>query len=295
MESFVLPIDKPRGMTSHDVVARARGVIGVKRIGHTGTLDPFATGLLLLCVGSATRIAEYLSGMDKHYEAVARLGLTTDSHDSDGAVVAESDAWRDLGVEDIRAAAAHLVGRIRQRPPALSAKKVGGERAHRLARAGQAPRLDPVEVTVHELTVDGVELPEVSFRVHCGSGTYVRALARDLGERLGCGAHLTTLRRTRVGDFQVDQAMPLKVLESGVPCDGFALEPARALAHLSQITVDEEEERALAFGRWIEPTSPGNTRERLGGEPVAALRDGRLVAIGGWEGERFKPRKVFTP
>lgn len=292
MKSYVLPVDKPLGMTSHDVVARVRRALRVKRVGHTGTLDPFATGLLLLCVGTATRIAEYLSGMDKRYEAVARLGISTESHDSDGAVTERSETWTELSTGAIHDAAARLVGRFDQRPPALSAKKVGGERAHRLARAGHVVDLQPVPVEVHELIVDEIALPNVTFRVHCGSGTYVRALARDLGTDLGCGAHLTSLRRTRVGDFGLEQAVSLVELEAGASVQRYGIEPARALSHLRRIHVDEDEERALGFGRWIERTTSDDTHSGRD-DPVVALRDGRLVAIGGCDGERFKPRKVF--
>lgn len=292
-DSFVLPVDKPRDLTSHDVVARVRRTLGVRRVGHTGTLDPFATGLLLLCVGRATRIAEYLTGMDKHYHAVARLGVRTDSHDRDGAVVAESDAWQGLTLQDVQSAADELVGPIQQRPPSLSAKKVGGERAHRLTRAGRPPELPAVEVLVHALEVNELSHPDVSFNVHCGSGTYVRALARDLGDLLGCGAHLTALRRTRIGVFSVADAVSLAEVEANVEWRHRALSPAAALSHLARVTVTEEGERELGFGRPIESELISKA-EHADDAPVAAVRDGRLLAIGSWTEGRYRPRKVFS-
>src|SRR5690606_5028509 len=172
----VLPVDKPAGPTSHDVVAQARRALGERRIGHTGTLDPFASGLLLLCVGRATRIAEYLTDMPKAYRATMRLGAATDTDDATGSVVAESDAWRTLDDATIRAAFAAEAGRRPQRPPAYSAKKIAGERAHRLARRGEIVELPDVDIEVHAIEVIAIALPEITFHVRCSSGTYIRSI-----------------------------------------------------------------------------------------------------------------------
>ena len=202
----VLPVDKPAGPTSHDMVARARRALGTRRIGHTGTLDPFASGLMLLCVGRATRIAEYLSGMDKRYTAVVRLGVSTDTCDATGSITAERDA---AGVSraDIETALRSQRGAILQTPPAYSAKKVGGERSYALAREGRAVELEPVPVIVHEITLTRFETPHLHLDVRCSSGTYIRAIARDLGAALGVGAHLTALRRTAVGSHSIEHSV----------------------------------------------------------------------------------------
>ena len=192
----MLLVDKPAGITSHDVVAVARRSLGVRKAGHAGTLDPFATGLLVLGIGRATRLLEYLVGLDKEYEAVARLGTATDSQDPEGVVVAEDDRWRELGADRIGMVAAGMVGSLRQSPPVYSAVKVGGVPAHRRVRRGERVELPSREVIVYAFEVLGVDLPEVRFRVECSSGTYVRSLGVELGERLGTACHLTALRRT---------------------------------------------------------------------------------------------------
>ncbi|NIP58321.1 MAG: tRNA pseudouridine(55) synthase TruB, partial [Gemmatimonadetes bacterium] len=199
----VLPVDKPVGPTSHDVVARARRALDTGRIGHTGTLDPFASGLLLLCVGPATRLSEYLTALEKSYVAVARLGVGTDTLDPEGAVVERSDSWSELDRARIEEASASFLGRREQVPPQFSAKKVGGEAMYARARRGERVELSPIPVEIHELELLGVDLPDVRLRIRCSSGTYVRALARDLGAALGEPAHLAELRRTAVGSFRV--------------------------------------------------------------------------------------------
>lgn len=284
----VLPVDKPRGPTSHDVVAAARRALGERRVGHTGTLDPFASGLLLLCVGRATRLAEFLSGMDKRYEAVARLGIATDTLDRDGEVVAETDAWRELDVRRIEEALAGLRGCLEQVPPAYSAKKVGGVAAHRLARRGVPVALAPRRVTVHSLEVAFFEPPDIGLTVHCSSGTYVRAIARDLGDVLGVGAHLTELRRTAVGRFGVAEALTLDDLLVPERRSERWIEPLEALAHLPSVPVDGDREEDLRHGRTV--PCPGSTDA----SPAVAERDGELVAVGEVHDGLFRPRKVFV-
>lgn len=282
----VLPVDKPEGPTSHDIVGRARRALGERRIGHTGTLDPFASGLLLLCAGPATRLSRYLTGQDKEYRARARLGISTDTLDREGDVVAESDAWRSLSHQDLEAALGELRGEILQIPPRFSAKKVGGVAAHRRARRGEDVRLEPVAVTVRELVLTDVSLPEVEFRVRCSSGTYIRALARDLGESLGTGAHLTSLRRTRVGSVSVQGALPGDFSEP-VPASAW-ISPLEALAPLPRVPVDAETERRLAHGQRVPYAAPGE------GGRVAAHRGDRLVAVCRRSEGVLHPETVFA-
>lgn len=282
----VLPVDKPAGPTSHDVVAAARRALDIRRIGHTGTLDPFATGLLLLCVGPATRLAEYLTGMDKGYEATARLGIATDTLDREGEAVAGTDAWRELEDEVVRAAFEGQQGRRAQVPPAYSAKKVRGKKAYELARAGQAVELEPVDVTIHEIEVLGVSGPDVRFWLRCSSGTYVRAVARDAGATLGVGAHLTELRRTRVGRFDVADAVPMDRLEDGAAVGAALLTPLEALAHLPTCTLETDQVRRVRTGQAV----------RLDVEEgvVALAEGGELVAVAESDGTVVRPRKVFA-
>lgn len=283
----VLPIDKPAGPTSHDVVNHARRALGTRRIGHTGTLDPFATGLLLLCVGPATRLSEYLTGLDKSYHATARLGIATDTLDRTGTVLARTDDWRDLDPQAIRLAFARQQGRRLQTPPVFSAKKVEGRRAYERARAGAAVQPDAVPVEIHEIEVTGVDGPDVRFRIRCGSGTYVRAVARDAGEVLGVGAHLTGLRRTRIGRFDVSHALPLDALEDETRRTRVLIDPLDALGHLPAVHIDSEEAHRIGHGQPLDATG------RAGPGLVALAAEGRLLAIAESDGDTIRPRKVF--
>lgn len=285
----VLKVDKPEGPTSHDVVAGARRALDTRKIGHTGTLDPFASGLLLLCVGPATRLAEFLSGLDKSYLAKARLGVGTDSHDREGEVVAVREGWRELEAGRIAAELATFRGTSMQRPPVFSAKKVAGEAAHRRARRGEVVELDPVRVEILEAELIDWEPPDMTFRLRCSSGTYVRAVARDLGERLGTGAHLTELRRTAIGPFDLEGAVSGDRIPSEPPPEAW-ITPAGALAHLPAVEVDDGGTRLLANGRGIE--APEWLRGCDG--PVAVVRKGVLVAVASSEGDTLRPRKVFV-
>ena len=285
----VLLLDKPVGPTSHDMVARVRRALGTRRVGHTGTLDPFASGLLLLCVGRATRIAEYLSGLPKTYTATARLGELTDTLDGTGTVIARSEAWRALEPRQVVAAFAALEGEILQVPPAYSAKKVAGERLYARARRGEEVAVDAVPVTVHALAVQKVALPEVTFEVECSSGTYVRALARDAGEALGVGAHLTRLRRTRVGGHDVADAVSAEALDDAAAVARAWRHPLDALSHLPRVEVDAADAAELAHGRSL-PAPEG-----LGeGAPCVVAHAGRLLAMARVADGRLRPRKVFA-
>lgn len=286
----ILPVDKPVGPTSHDAVAIARRALGMRRIGHTGTLDPFASGLLLLCLGPSTRLSEYLTALPKRYLATVRLGAATATDDHTGEVISRSDAWREIDEPAIRAALAAQTGVIQQVPPRFSAKKVDGERMYAVARRGGEVELDPVAVTVHRIELVRAELPELELEVECSSGTYIRSIARDVGEALGVGGHLTALRRTRVGTHDVQAALPLDALGDAEAAARALLPPAAALAHLPRAVVDAEQARAVANGRAVEAP------EGLpAGEPVALVSaDGALLAIAERRAEQLHPRKVFS-
>ncbi len=214
----ILLIDKPAGWTSHDVVAKARRVTGQRKIGHTGTLDPMATGLLVLCLGDATRLVEYMSGHDKRYEGTITLGVTTDTDDADGQVVGERPV-PELDDSDLERIYEQFSGPIAQRPPSFSAVKVAGKRAYAIARSGGDPHLHAREVVVHSISLHRLGGVELGVTVHCGPGTYIRSLARDIGRVIGCGAHLSKLRRTAVGRFELADAVALERLESAGHAD----------------------------------------------------------------------------
>lgn len=283
----ILPVDKPVGPSSHDMVAMARRSLRLRRIGHTGTLDPFATGLLLLCLGPATRLAEYLVGLDKCYDATARIGVTTDTLDHTGTVIGESEEWAALDEARIRAAFEEQVGTRLQTPPVYSAKKIGGRKAYELARDGRAVTPKPVEVTIHSLEVTAIAGPEVRFRMRCSSGTYVRAVARDAGDALDVGAHLTALRRTSIGRFRVEDALSVDHLDDIAAVRAALVAPLRALDHLPARALDEEEVLKVGHGQ----------RLAAAGAPsglLALSADGELVAIAESDGETIRPRKVFA-
>jgi tRNA pseudouridine55 synthase len=287
----VVPVDKPAGPTSHDVVAVARRALGTRRVGHTGTLDPFATGLLLICVGPATRLAEFLTGLPKAYRARMQLGVRTTTDDPEGDVVTTSESWRELDRAHAERALAPLRGRILQTPPPFSAKKIGGEAAHYRARRGEDVTLAPVEVEVFRLDLVLWDPPHLELDVLCSSGTYVRALARDLGEALGAGAHLTALRRTAIGAHEVGGALDLDQLADPAAVRRVWLTPAAALAHLPQVEVGAEQVARLAHGEAVALEGPS---ELAVGGPIALVSERELVAVASREGDRLRPRKVFV-
>lgn len=274
-------VDKPAGITSHDVVARARRALKLRRIGHHGTLDPFATGLLVLLVGRATRLAPFLSGEPKVYDAEIRFGAETSTDDLTGEVVREAPLPEPAAV---LAALPALTGTIEQLPPAVSAKQVDGERAHAAARAGRPLDLKPATVTVHGWTVR--EQTESSLRatISCGGGTYIRALARDLGRATGSAAHLTALRRVASGPFSVDAAMPADDLEPGAQVQ--VLSPLAGLPDFPRQQVDDEEVAQIRHG--------GVVRATIAGDRCALVdQRGTLVAIAERASERWQPRVVL--
>ena len=206
----ILNIDKPEGMTSHDVVNRVRRACGLRRVGHAGTLDPLATGVLVVCVGRATRLAEYVVGQPKEYVAVVRLGQTTDTYDADGTILEERPVSADSAT--IQTALQQFTGPIEQIPPMYSAIKRDGKPLYKLARQGIEVERKARAITIYNLTLEDRTENDITLRVACSTGTYIRSLAHDLGEVLGCGGHIVALRRTRVGSFSAENAVPLDQL-----------------------------------------------------------------------------------
>ena len=249
----VLNINKPTGRTSHDVVDAVRRILGMQRVGHTGTLDPQATGVLPLCIGRATRIAQYLTQAEKEYEMTLRLGITTDTLDAEGKETSRSDP---AGVtrQDVEAVLPRFSGEIRQVPPIYSAKKRQGERLYRLARRGEVVEREPVTVTVSALELLGFENPDVQLRVTCSKGTYARSLCDDIGRALGCGGHLHALCRTRSGRFALADAVTLDGLDERVRTGrlGDVLLPiVEALAHLPVARVAPEAGPLILHGNAV--------------------------------------------
>lgn len=271
----LLNINKPSGMTSHDVVNAVRRITGIRQVGHTGTLDPLATGVLIVLVGAATRLARYISGVDKTYTAVVRLGETTSTYDAEGEILLRRPVA--VGCADIEVALAAYRGPLLQTPPMVSAVKVGGKPLYKLARKGQEIERQPRQVTIHALTLDACALPEFTLTITCSAGTYIRSLAHDLGEQLGCGAHLVALTRTATGRFDLAQSVTLEQLRALAEADRLAealLPPDMAVMALPEITLTPAMENAVRYGQSIElPDMPAAAEVR------AHAADGRLVAV----------------
>lgn len=287
----ILNVNKPAGMTSHDVVAVIRRISGESRVGHAGTLDPMATGVLLICLGQATRIAEYLADHDKKYRARIRLGVETDTYDATGTVVAEAECSATL--PEINAALAHFLGRISQQPPAYSAIKQKGVPLYKLARQGVEVETEPRQVEIYSMDVIAFTPPDLDIDVHCSKGTYIRSLAHDLGARLNCGAHLAALTRTASGQFSLDTAITLDVVR-----DAFA-------NHYIEQFLHPLDEALLQYEAII--VEPGIVKRIQQGNPLVCEREystpllrvystrGELIALmeRGSSPDTWKPRKVF--
>jgi tRNA pseudouridine55 synthase len=300
VQSGLVIVDKPPGWTSHDVVARIRRLAGTRRAGHAGTLDPMATGVLVVGVEKATRLLGHLALTQKEYAATIRLGQSTDTDDADGEVVT-AVAASGVSAEALGSAARPLTGEIQQVPPGISAIKVGGKRAYRLTREGAAPRLAARTVTVTELSIVAVrplgDLMDVDVKVTCSSGTYIRAIARDLGAALGVGGHLTALRRTRVGPYQVSAAATLDELAASLRVIPLA-EAAAAAFPRRDLTAQEA--RLVAHGARLPaaPGPPGDAEPRgtEPGGPVAAFGpDGTLIALLVDQDGQARSLAVFVP
>ncbi len=292
----ILVVDKPARWTSHDVVAWVRKVLQVKRTGHAGTLDPLATGVLLVCVGQATRVAEYLMAGPKSYVGRIQLGIVTDTYDIDGTIVARHPV-PDLSHQDLRGALARFVGTIQQTPPAFSAVKQDGIPLYRLARRGQAVTPPPRAVTIRRIELLRWEPPFVEVAVDCDPGTYIRSLAHDLGQVLGCGATLAGLVRTRSGAFTLADAVSLEALAAAAAAGeaGRYLRPLReALTGLCAVPVTADETVVLRQGQPI--AAQGDAGEETAGRGYALLADGTVVAILRHDPHRraWWPDKVFT-
>lgn len=305
----VLVVDKPAGLTSHDVVAEVRRILRVRRVGHTGTLDPFATGVLVVLVGRATRLAQFLSGVEKEYEAVIRLGFATDTGDLTGERIvddrggAATDSWNATGIE---AALKSLRGQIEQVPPMYSAKKQDGKRLYKLARSGEEVERQPVSVSIlafeavkptGELLKDNLDGTfDFEVRVVSSSGTYIRTLAEDFGKRLNIGAHLVELRRTRAGDFSLAAASTLEQIKTSMAEEGIGVAmhtPDEALSRLPLVDLTDEEVRRIRHGMNLEIFE-----ERWSDGARVRLRDakGDLIAVGIYDaaGKTLHPQVVLA-
>lgn len=298
----ILLIDKPEGPTSHDVVADVRRTLGTRRVGHTGTLDPFASGLLILCIGKATRLVEYFHLLPKRYEATLALGRETDTDDRTGRETAVSDTWRSLDDASVLTAVAARSGLQSQVPPDYSARKIDGQRAHRRVRAGEEVELAPAPVTVHSIRVLDWSPPALSIEVVVSTGTYIRALARDLGRDLRCGAHLEYLRRTAIGPFGVDSALPAAALRDADPgpdIPAHILAPVEALAWLPRRELTGAEATEISHGRAVaatgvqEPCLPDRADGPPEDRPVVLVREGDLIGVARRDGELLRPVKVL--
>lgn len=285
-------VDKPAGWTSHDVVARVRRLAGTRRVGHAGTLDPMATGVLPLGVGRGTRVIEYLSDADKAYRAAVRLGVTTDTDDAEGRTISENDISA-LTPEQVARALQGFVGAIEQRAPVYSAIKRAGTPLYALARRGEAVEPPVRHVTIHRISVIAVALPLIEFDVACSKGTYVRSLARDLGEQLGCGAHLAALRRTRSGPFSEADAVTLDGLAGAAENGSFAAllqPPDAALIAMPRLDLNGDAAADLLHGRTIRAIEGVHDALARAYSPDGMFL-GIVRAAGG---EVWMPEKVFS-
>jgi len=299
----VVNVSKPAGWTSHDVVEKLRRSLGIRKVGHAGTLDPMATGVLPILIGKGTRLSEYLVEWDKEYEAVMRLGQDTDTQDATGAVIQER-SYAGMTEESIRTAAAQFLGALQQVPPMYSALKVEGQPLYKLARAGKTVERAPRPITIYQLEVLKVEIPDVSFRVTCSKGTYIRTLCTDIGQTLGVGGHLRQLCRTRVGPFHIEDAMsPLEIdqefLSHGHNQVVRGLDAV--LSHLPEVVIDSSMVTRALHGAPI----PQSAVSRTLGEPCKAgpaqeilrVKDpaGQLLGLGKFAKETSDPSEMDLP
>ena len=274
----LLLVDKPSGVTSHDVVDGVRRTLRTRKVGHGGTLDPMATGLLLIGVGRATRLLRFLGDLEKTYEGTLRLGVETDTLDADGEVVCESPV--EASEAQVAEAMRELIGESLQRPPAYSAVKVGGRKLYEAARAGQ-----PIEADQRPIRVDAFDLlsfgaPEATFRVVCSGGTYVRVLAADIGAAVGCGAHLTALRRVAIGPYRVESAVAPDAVGDPLPIE-------QAVGHLPHMELGSDEAAAASHGR---PLGPAGVTGPYG----VFDPGGRLIGIYEDDGPRARPQVILA-
>jgi tRNA pseudouridine55 synthase len=290
--SGVLVVDKPVGLSSHDVVQIIRNGTKIRRAGHTGTLDPRASGVLVVLLGPAVRLSEYVSASEKRYQAVIELGITTDTYDLEGKITRRSPV--DISYEEFEVALQGFVGEFKQKPPAYSAIKVKGEKAYELARRGEEVELEPRLIQVHELELLDWDPPEAVIDIQCSSGTYVRSLAHDLGEKLGCGATLTGLRRTKNGRFGLRDAVSLRKLQESFANGDwyqYLIPAAEALGDWYTVELTVEQVDEVRHGHRVPALDSGEE----GKWARAVSQEGELVALMEYDGaaNEWQPRKVF--
>jgi tRNA pseudouridine55 synthase len=274
----LLLVDKPAAVTSHDVVDSVRRVLATKKVGHAGTLDPMATGLLLVGVGRATRLLRFLGDLAKTYEGTLRLGVQTDTLDADGNVIGESSV--DVTKEQVGEAMRALVGESLQRPPAYSAVKVGGRKLYEAARAGEILQAEPRAIRVDAFDLLSFDPPDVSFRVTCSGGTYVRVLAADVGVAVSTGAHLTALRRTAIGPYRAEDAVTPEAVHELLPIEA-------AVGHLPRLDLEPEEASAASHGRALGPAG-------IAGPYGVFGPGGRLIGVYEDDGQRARPHVILA-
>lgn len=288
MRGFLV-VDKPQGLTSNQVVGNVRKVTGIKKVGHAGTLDPMATGVLVLAVGKVTRLIKYIQDQDKEYVATALFGVATDTLDADGAVLSREPM--DFDEDDIESIVPRFIGKISQVPPMVSALKQDGRRLYELAREGEIVEREARQVEVHELEIISVgapPYPEIEFRVVCGKGTYVRSLADDIASVLGGNAHLTALRRTRIGNFGISGSVTIDDLQNW---KSYFMTPAEAMADLPGVTVDEETARGVRNGmRFVGGPIVSGPED---GPYTVLTEEGELIAVYSRVGDRAQPEVVL--
>lgn len=283
-----LNINKPLGMTSHDVVAKIRRTFQIKRVGHAGTLDPLATGVLVICIGEATRLSDFVMHGQKTYHAKIRFGETTETYDAEGAILTQTDTSH-LTQADIEAILPQFTGDIEQIPPMYSAIKKDGKKLYELARAGETIALEPRRVTIHRLTITQFMSPVADIEVVCGSGTYIRSLAHDMGQVLGVGAHLAGLIRTRSGAFDIAQAHHLDDIINHPNPKLCLVDEQIGLAHLPAIQLDATDTDHILHGR-----TPQHTAQPTADLGRAYDSNGKFIALLRADNHQWKPYKVFS-
>jgi tRNA pseudouridine55 synthase len=288
-----LNVNKPTGMTSFDVVAKVRRLstktTGTKKVGHAGTLDPMATGVLIVCIGQATRLSEYAMQSTKQYRATVHLGVETDTYDAEGQILATTDAAH-ITQEQVEVVLADFRGALQQMPPMYSAIKKDGKKLYELARAGKTIELDARPVTLYSVEISAWNPPQFVLDVTCSPGTYIRSLAHDIGQKLGVGAHLAALERTRSGSFHVENAVELDTLLNSENWQQYLIAPQVALADWQSIQLTDEQATEIQVGRSI-------ANELASDAPfiMAYMADGHLLAVLENRGTLWKPHKVFLP
>ena len=291
-----LLVDKPSGRTSHDVVLELRRALGISKIGHFGTLDPLATGVLIAACGRATRLFPFFQAHDKTYEARVRLGFSTDTYDSEGA---PTSPVSDLipGEAEVRAALTTFLGAQDQTPPAYSAKKLHGKPAYKRARKSEPVARKPSPVIVHEIALTAFRPPELEFRVRCSAGTYVRSLAHDLGEALGCGAHLVGLRRTKSGRFSLRDAVPLRKLQEAFHAGNwyqYLIPAAEALGDWPAIELSPDDVEGVRHGHRVKAVEGTAVGDRVRGVSTQGELVSLMECVIGEDGApAWQPKKVF--